>query len=146
MLVIEKYGKRIETVDMQLIKDSHGKYQISEMIERCNLSIFNSPYRALDTLLKRFRHPLKSRTTIMFETPPQQQTVPANSSYTGGSEGSKKSGSSTESKPEPYAHEFVNEFLEATLTTVGRWMEGLPWVKSVARASLSRQSAFPFMH
>ena|SRR5579859_6949617 len=139
MLAIEMYAKRIETVDMQLLKDSVGQRQILQMIESRNLSKFTSAYGSLATLLARFRRSSTTHTKIVFKTPPQQQAVPKDPGHTGGSETSRKSSSSTESKPEPYGHEFVNDFVKATCTTIIGWMEDLPWVNPACKLYLNKQ-------
>jgi hypothetical protein len=130
---------------MQVLRDSIGQRKILQMIETCHLSTFTSAYASLATLLARFRRPSTLNTKLVFQTPPQQQTVPSDPAFTGGSQASKKSSSSTESKPEPYGHEFVNDFLRATCTTVVGWLEDLPWVKPVAKLYLNKQFASTFM-
>lgn len=138
IVVVEKYARRIEAVDMRVLTKAVGRQQISGMIETLELSIFNSAYRSLATLLSRKRRSTEHG-AIAFKTPPQQTTIPEDPNRTRGSHTSGKSSSSTESMPEPNAYNFANEFFTATCTTVGRWMEGLLWVNPVPQLYLEKQ-------
>ena len=145
---------------MKHLKACAGKYEIAETLDARGLSVFNSTYGSLNTLLRRFRRSMTTptttaatpggtitttTTTLSFKTPPQQQTVPE-TPHTGGSDDTKKSSSSTESKPEPYAHDFVNDFIMNTCVTIGRWTERVPWANPVAKLYIDTQFIPPPSH
>ena len=132
--VIESYAQRIESVDMEVLKNCQGNREIFKMLRNLNLVEFNSPYVSLATLLSRLR--ASTHTQIAFATPPRQTTIPQDPNRSGGST---STSSSTESKPEPYAQNVATKFLEATCTTVADWMEEIEWVNPKAKLYLSPQ-------
>lgn len=133
IVVIEDYAHRIESMDMQIVKESIGTEAIAEMIESRGLLRFESAYVSLATLLKRLR-PVAPR--IAFNTPPRQTTVPQNPNYSGGSTGTS---SSIESKPETYAQDVARDFVKATCLTIGKWLHGIDWINPAAKAYLLPQ-------
>ena len=116
-LVIEGYAQRIETVNMNVLKGPGSDPEILEMLCDFNLEGFDSTCLSLATLLPQLRR--STRSQIAFVTPPRQTTVPEDPFHSGGST---SSGSSTESKPEPYAQNVATNFLTATYSTVAKWM------------------------
>jgi len=125
---------------MNLLKDPNGHPEIFEMLQVLDLKDFNSMYLSLATLVARLRR--SSHAPIAFATPPEQTTIPEDPNRSGGSTSSISStstGSSTESKPEPYAQDVATDFLKATYATVAKWMTRLDWVNPHAKLYLSPQ-------
>jgi len=104
------------------------------MLRSLNLLEFHSTYLSLANLLARLRH--STRTQVAFATPPGKTTIPQDPNLSGGST---SSGSSTESKPEPYAQDVATQFLRATYSTVTKWMRRLEWVNPDAKLYLYPQ-------
>jgi len=119
---------------MHILKDPDSHPEILEMLRSLNLLEFNSTYLSLANLLARRRH--STRTQVAFATPPGQTTIPQDPNLSGGST---SSGSSTESKPEPYAQDVATQFLRATYSTVTKWMRRLEWVNPDAKLYLYPQ-------
>jgi hypothetical protein len=118
---------------MQIIKESRGSNAIGKMLRGRDLADFKSAYVSLATLLKRLR-PIGQN--LPFNTPPGQTTVPQNPDFSGGSTGTN---SSVESKPEIYAQNVALKFLEATCSTIDRWLEGIEWINPATKAYLLPQ-------
>ena len=124
---------------MTILKECEGNREIFKMLNARDLREFGSTYLSLATLLARLRR--STRTDIAFATPPGQTTIPEDPNRSGGSTSSTSSGSSTESKPEPYAQNVATHFLAATYSTVAEWMEGIEWINPDAKLYLSPQYA-----
>ena len=107
---------------------------ILEMLQRLDLAKFEGLYLALSTLLARLRHSTQD-TQIVFRTPPTQTAVPTDSNRTGGSDSSKSSNSSSESKGEPYAQSAAMELLKVAFITTARWMKINDWAGPEASLS-----------
>ena len=122
---------------MHILKDPDSHPEILEMLSSLSLIEFNSAYLSLANLLARLRRSTHSQ--IAFATPPGQTTVPENPNRSGGSTSSTSSGSSTESKLEPYAQNVATDFLKATYSTVVKWMTRFAWVNPNAKLYLSPQ-------
>ena len=105
-------------MDVLKAPDSHP--EIFEMLRMLDLAEFKSTYRSLAGLLARLRR--STQTQISFAMPPGQTTMPEDPNRSGGST------SSTESKPEPYAHNVAFNFLEDTYSTIAKWMKRFEWV------------------
>ena len=122
---------------MHVLKDPDSHPEIFEMLRRLDLIEFTSTYLSLANLLARLRRSTHSQ--IAFTTPPGQTTVPENPNRSAGSTSSTSSGSSTESKPEPYAQNVATDFIKATYSTVVKWMTRFEWVNPDAKLYLSPQ-------
>lgn len=109
---------------MNLLKEFEEGDVILEMLAKRQLLQFYSTYSALGDLLTRFR--LSTHAPVAYTTPPGQTTVPENPNNSDGST------SSTESKGEPYAQDVAKRFLDATLSTVTRWIDR-NWVNPDAK-------------
>jgi len=120
---------------MDVLKVSDNRPEILKMLRRLELSDFIATYSSLARLLARLRHSSSHR-QLVFETPPQQTTVPEDPNHSGGS---KLSSSSTESKPEPFAQNVATDFLNATYNTVVEWMTHLRWVNPAPKLFLDSQ-------
>ena len=107
------------------------------MLRSLDLLQFNTMYLSLATLLARLRH--STRTQVTFETPPGQTTVPQDPNRSGGSTSTTSSGSSDQSKGEPFAQNVATQFLSATYSTVAEWMTRLGWVNPGPKLYLSPQ-------
>jgi hypothetical protein len=125
---------------MKALKTPDARPEIMQMLRRSGLQEFNSVYLSLARLLVRFRRSTTTQSSkIAFTTPPQQITLPEDPNFTAGSERSKKSSSSTESKAEPYAQNFATNFLDAICVTVAPWITNLPWVNPLPKLFLDLQ-------
>jgi len=119
---------------MSIVK-SNDVPLIVEMLERLGLpGEFRPLYMALATLLTRRRQSTQTA-RIAFRTPPTQTTVPANPNLTGGSDSSKLSNSSSESKGEPYAQNVAIKLLEVAFITTARWVRPREWTRPEANVS-----------
>ena len=121
---------------MSILKDPESDPEISEMLRRLDLLEFHSAYLSLAKLLARLRH--STHTQVAFATPPGQMTIPEDPNRSGGST---SSSSSTESKPEPYAQNVASKFLEATHSTIEKWMRRFEWANPQAKVYLTPQYA-----
>ena len=119
---------------MNVLKAPDGDPEILEMLRSLELLEFSSTYLSLAKLLARLRR--STHTQIAFATPPGQTTVPEDPNRSGGST---SSGSSTESKSEPYAQNAAIDLLKGTYSTVVKWMRRFEWVNPDARLYLSPQ-------
>jgi len=119
---------------MNVLKAPDGDPEILEMLRSLELLEFTSTYLSLAKLLARLRR--STHTQITFATPPGQTTVPEDPNR---SVRSTSSGSSTESKPEPYAQNAATDLLKGTYSTVVKWMRRFEWVNPDARVYLSPQ-------
>ena len=142
IVVIDSYAQRIESVDMAVVKNSKDGNAITEMLDRLDLGRFDTMYLSLESLLTRLR---PAKQNPMFNTPPQQTTVPVNPIYSGGSADSADTSSSTESKPELYAQDVAKDFLKATYVTIRKWLVGMEWANPEARLYLSSQYVYKFI-
>jgi hypothetical protein len=136
-VVIEATAKKIESVDMSVVRRRGVEHEVLDMLAKNDLLLFASTYNSLGTLLARVRSS-KGTIPVVFETPPGQTTVPQNPNLSGGSS------SSAESKGEPYVNNFAAKFLESTYFTIARWLEPIQWVNPKAQAFLFRQYTLPF--
>jgi hypothetical protein len=125
------------SIDMNILKAPDGDPEILDMLRSLELLEFGSTYLSLAKLLARLRR--LTHTQIAFATPPRQTIVPDDPNYSGWSTSSTSSGSSTESKPEPYAQNTATDLLKGTYSTVVKWMRRFEWVNPDARLYLSPQ-------
>jgi len=121
---------------MNVLKDPDSHPEIFEMLRNLDLAEFNSTYLSLANLLARLRR--STHAQVAFATPPGQTTIPQRPNHSGGS---KSTTSSTESKPEPYAQNVASKFLEATHSTIEKWMRRFEWANPQAKVYLTPQYA-----
>jgi hypothetical protein len=116
---------------MNLVKTTNTRPELIDMLYDLDLVGFQSTYISLSKLLARLRRSTHGQVTIA--TPPGQATIPADPSRTDGST------SSTESKPELNARGVVVNLLDATTSTISKWMRRFQWAKPDTNLRLVEQ-------
>jgi len=127
---------------MNVLKPPDSDPEILEMLRSLELLEFSSTYLSLAKLLARLRR--STHAPIAFATPPGQTTVPEDPNRSSGST-STSSGSSTQSKPEPYAQNAAIDLLKSTYSTVVKWMRRFEWSNPDSRLYLSPQYIHVFL-
>ena len=119
---IDNVANSINSIDMEDVKFGTFNFETPQ------LGRFENAYDALVSVLEKRKS--SSKRPRKPQTPPNQTTIPANPKF---------SGSSTESKGEPFVQKFADRFTDSSLGAVRSWLDNFSWIHNKYKVRLISQ-------
>jgi hypothetical protein len=126
----------IEALDLKAIADKTFNLDAMSWVMGSLSWVMGSFVTANEELIKILRR----RETSPLDpcTPPNQTTVPSNPKYSGGSIESADSWTSSDSRAEHFTHQFVYQFVNASLQAIQRQLGKISWLIESCNELISR--------